>query len=79
MGQCGCLLYASVHVVNCGLCFFSQLFASMQMSDWSVQWLTQVVWRFASLRPGALSVITCGQMTMQTLYADSWDSPGTVC
>ena len=86
MGQCGCLLYALLkpvslhpyHVVNCGLRFFSQLSASMQMSDWSVQWLTQVVWRFALLRSGALSVITCGQMTMQTLYADSWDSPGTV-
>ena len=36
------------------------------------------VWRFASVRPGALSVITCGELVMPVWCADSWDSPDSV-
>ena len=36
------------------------------------------VWRFASVRPGALSVTTCGELVMPAWCADNLDSPDSV-
>ena len=55
-----------------------QLFVSLEISSWLVELAIQVVWRFASVRLGALSAIACGELLMLMWYADSWDSPDTV-
>ena len=39
----------------------------------------KVVWRFAGMRPGALSVMDSGQDLMHKWPADSWDIQEMVC
>ena len=55
-----------------------QLFVSVGIFGWLEELTILAVWRFALVRPGALSAITCGQLLMLMWYADSWDSPDTV-
>ena len=51
----------------------------MEMFDWLMapQHILDVL-RFASVRPGVLSVIMDGQLLMLMCCAGSWDSPDTV-
>ena len=47
----------------------------METSDLLMgQLLMRVVWRFAGMRLGVLSVMTSGLQLMQKLPADSWDT-----
>ena len=52
----------------------------MEMSGWLMapHHIPDVL-RFALVRPGALSAITCGELVMPVCCAGSWDSPDTVC
>ena len=38
----------------------------------------KVVWRFATIMPGAQCVMTSGELLMQMWPVDSWDSLATV-
>ena len=52
----------------------------MGTSDWLVvQYQGRDVWKCATMRHGALSVMVYGQPTMPTWPADNWDSLDLVC
>ena len=52
----------------------------MGTSDWLVvQYQGRDVWKCATMRRGALSVMVYGQPTMPTWPADNWDSLDLVC
>ena len=52
----------------------------MEISGYSVEQLhLKVVWKFAGMKPGALSVMNFGHDLMHKWLADSWDTQQVVC